>query len=137
MKTKTAVRKSAFIYYLVIVICNVITVYAFTTFLSYAINAKINQITIVATVKPLIIIVVDKDIQIQKIYSNTTSAVRPLVVLEKVDGEEVPYTDSIRKQYGELKPTLNFDKPGVIYEKNRSLSKVFGDVFGKLIRSPF
>lgn len=77
-----------------------------------------NTITVVATVLPVRIIVVDHNLMIQKIISNTAEETRPIVVLGEVDGKEVPYSQSILEQYQQLKPSINFSKPGMVYQRD-------------------
>lgn len=77
-----------------------------------------NTITVVATVLPQRMIIVDENLTIQKVISNTAEEIRPVVVLGEVDGKEIPYSQSIVEQYQSLKPSLNFSKPGVVYQRD-------------------
>ncbi len=77
-----------------------------------------STITVVATVLPQRIIVVDQNLTIQKIISNTAEETRPRVVLGEVDGKEVPYSQSIIEQYQSIKSSLNFSKPGLVYQRD-------------------
>ncbi|GEM_PF-5518940 len=80
-------------------------------------NAASGNVTIIATVSPQRIIIVDKNMIIQQIISNTALAVRPVVFLEKAGGEQLSYVESIRKQYQYLQSFVDFSRPGVVYEK--------------------
>jgi len=62
------------------------------------------------------IIVVDKNLNILQIISNTKKEVEPTVRLENQSGMELSLTDFINKQYQEIKPTVNFSKAGVVYD---------------------
>lgn len=88
-----------------------------SNFLIYATEEKSNTITIIATVNPQRIIIVDKNLTIQKIFSNTAGEVRPLVFLNAVDGEELAYSDAVINQYEGLKDSLDFSQPGVLYQR--------------------
>lgn len=77
-----------------------------------------NSITVVATVLPQRMIIVDENLTIQKVISNTAEEIRPVVVLGEVDGKEIPYSQSIVEQYQSLKTSLNFSKPGVVYQRD-------------------
>ncbi len=77
------------------------------------------NISVVASVSPARYIIVDHDLKIQRILSNTKDEVRPSVLLLTADGEELPYTDSIRSQYASLKPKLDFSHPGEVYKRQQ------------------
>ena len=87
----------------------------FTNFYLYATEQRATSVTIIASVFPARYIVVDDTFTIRSIFSNTDQDVRPAVFLSSLDGEEIPYAESIRKQYQTLKPNLNFSQPGKIY----------------------
>ena len=87
------------------------------SFVAFAQNVGKENLTVVATVLPVRIIVVDNNFVIKQIISNTEEDVRPLVVLNTQDGKEVPYTDSIRKQYDSIKKSISFVRPGLVYER--------------------
>lgn len=89
----------------------------FLTSILLAPEAQAQTITVTAAVRPLRTIIVDKNLLIQKIVSNTSEDIRPMVVLAVADGEELPYSESIQKQYEFLKPSLDFSKPGIIYTR--------------------
>lgn len=76
-----------------------------------------DSVTIVASVAPLRTVIVDNDLNIIKIYSNTMQNVRPQVYLGGLDGAEQPFSDSISRQYQSLKSSLDFSKPGLIYQR--------------------
>ncbi len=75
------------------------------------------NIQIVASIRPSRILVVDENFVIQKIYSNTATDVRPVVYLNSLDGEELPYSETITKEYLKLKPGLDLSSPGMVYER--------------------
>ena len=74
-----------------------------------------NVYTVAAVVEPHRYIVTDNNLQIKEIISNTNQDVRPTVLLNSIDGQEVPYSDSIRQQYQFLKRFTNFSQAGVVY----------------------
>lgn len=76
-----------------------------------------STLTIMATVRPQRFIVVNRDLKIQAVLSNTDHNVRPTVYLDGIDGQEIPYSESIIEEYQNLKPSLNFSKPGILYER--------------------
>src|SRR5258708_7252714 len=75
------------------------------------------QFVVVASVLAERSIVIDQDLTIQQIYSNTKDDVRPNVYQDKIDGSAVAYSDSVRIQYESLKKSLDFSKPGLIYKR--------------------
>lgn len=81
-------------------------------------ESKNKSLSITVTVEPVRTIVVDRNLQITNVISNTKEDVRPVVVLDTRDGPDLPYTESIEKQYAALKPIINFSKPGVVYERD-------------------
>lgn len=87
-----------------------------TTFAG-AVPSSSDTITVVASVLPQRSIIVNDDLTIQQIYSNTAKDVRPEVYLNKLDGEQIAYTDSITRQYQTLKNSLDFIEPGLVYER--------------------
>ncbi len=102
---------------------------------------KTQGITVTATVLPTRIIIVDKNLTIQKIISNTSEDVRPIVYLETADGEEIAYSESVRREYSFLKPSLNFSKAGIVYEREErtipAILKRAGRTVGKWLSLPF
>lgn len=100
-----------------VLICTVLSIAA-SNWLLNASTSSNSTITIMATVRPQRIIIVDKNLVITKIMSNTDQEMRPLVLLESTDGSEIPYSESIAEQYLALKPALNFSKPGIVYEQS-------------------
>lgn len=93
-----------------------------------------NQFVVMATVLPERIIVVDDNLNIQQIYSNTKQDVRPDVYQNRADGPEVPYSDSIRIQYENLKSSINFSKPGQVYQRPASSFQSFFRSIGAFFR---
>lgn len=87
----------------------------FTNIILYATEQRSAPVTIIASILPVRYIVVDDTFTIMEILSNTDLDVRPVVFLHSLDGEEIPYSESVRKQYQDLKPTLNFSQPGKVY----------------------
>lgn len=63
-------------------------------------------------------IIVDRDLRIVTIISNTQEDVRPLVYLDTRDGLNLPFAEGIQQQYNTLKPVINFSKPGVVYQRD-------------------
>ena len=102
----------------------------FLTSLIYWGEAKNQNLSITVTVEPVRTIVVDRNLQITEIISNTKEDIRPIVLLDTQDGIELPYTDGIQQQYAILKPILNFSKSGLIYERD---SRVTLAVFKTII----
>lgn len=90
----------------------------FTNFLLFAGEQKAGTITIVATVHPQRIVIVDENLTITKILSNTAQDIRPLVLMGGAEGKELPFTEAISAQYQALKSSLDFSQPGVIYERD-------------------
>lgn len=80
---------------------------------------------VMATVLPERSIVVDQDLNIQQIYSNTKQDVRPNVYQDRIDGSPVAYSDSIRGQYDDLKSSIDFSKPGQVYKRPASSTGSF------------
>lgn len=85
------------------------------------------DVTYVATVTPQRVILVDKNFIIQRILSNTKEDVRPVVFLEDVSGQELPYSESIRKQYEFLQSSLHFGRAGVLYERKNAPPAALAD----------
>ncbi len=98
-----------------VLICTVLSIIG-SNWLLHAATPSNSTLTIMATVRPQRIIIVDKNFVITKIMSNTNLDMRPLVLLQTTDGAEIPYSESIANQYLALKPTLDFSKPGIVYE---------------------
>lgn len=80
---------------------------------------------VMATVLPERSIVIDDDLNIQQIYSNTKQEVRPNVYQDKISGPQVAYSDSIRSQYDDLKSSLDFSQPGLVYQRPTSNAESF------------
>lgn len=81
-------------------------------------ETKSQNLSITVTVEPVRTILVDRNLQIESIISNTKEDVRPVVLLETQDGTDLPYTESIASQYALLKPVINFSKPGIVYQRD-------------------
>lgn len=113
------------IYRLVI---STIVIIVVVTAIASAVPKSGDSFTVLATVAPQRSVVVDKDLTVLQIYSNTTKDVRPNVYLDKIDGEEVAYSDSILHQYQAIKKSVNFTKPGLVYQKPAS-------GFGSVVRN--
>jgi len=77
---------------------------------------------VLASVQPARYIVVDSNLQIKQIVSNTNQDVIPYVVLNSLDGNQIPYTTTIQNQFTHLKPSLSFAKAGTVYQRNTSNS---------------
>lgn len=81
-------------------------------------ETKNQSLSITVTVEPIRTIIVDRNLRIIEIMSNTKEDVRPIVLLELQDGIELPYTEGVQQQYKILKPVINFNKPGLVYERD-------------------
>lgn len=81
-------------------------------------ESKHNKLTVTVTVEPVRTILVNKNLRIVQIISNTTEDIEPIVFLDSQDGVQLPYTDGIRTQYLALKSVTNFNKPGIVYERD-------------------
>ncbi len=115
----------------IVLTCSVIASVLLSNMFLFASESSSQKITIVATVQPLRSIVVDNNFTIQKIYSNTSQDVRPVVLENALDGSEIGYTNAIRDQYEQLKPSLNFAQPGLVYERdNRPIQALIKRVAG-------
>lgn len=97
-----------------------------------------SQIIVLATVLPERSIIVDSDLTIQKIYSNTLREVRPNVYQDTISGPIVAYTESIQEQYEELSHSIDYSKPGLVYVRPsnqftsflRTISNFFKNLLG-------
>ncbi len=96
-----------------------------------------NSFVVVASILPERSIVVDQDLTIQKIYSNTGQDIRPNVYLNGLDGPQVAYGDSIQQQYQDVKRSANFAKPGLVYQRpsgsTQSILRTIVDFFRRLL----
>lgn len=86
-------------------------------FLIYAEEQRGSSVAVMATVLPQRFIVVDKKLTIEQVLSNTAEDVRPQVFLERLDGPEIPYSDSIIKQYQAIRGSADFSRPGLVYQR--------------------
>ncbi len=113
----------------------------FTNALLFADESANFNVAITATIRPMRVIVVDQTLTIKKVISNTKEDIRPMVVLDTEDGKELAYSDAIYTQYEDLKPTLNFSKPGILYERDnrplQALFKALANKAGKILKMPF
>ena len=75
---------------------------------------------VLASVQPARYIVVDSNLQIIQIISNTRQDVIPYVVMNSLDGSQIPYTNAIQSEFANVKGSLSFTKAGVVYERNSS-----------------
>lgn len=105
------------------------------------VESQTQRMSVTVTVDPHRVIIVDKNFTILQIVSNTEEDVRPVVFLDSQDGEEIPYTDSIREQYLYLKPTLNFLQPGIVYDREdrspMAIIKLVIRIVKKILGVPF
>lgn len=108
-----------FLFLVTVLVCVTIT-FTLSEWLLQAAGPGGSTITVMATVRPQRIIVVDKQLAITRILSNTARETRPIVLLNSVDGKEMPYSESIVDQYASLKPSLDFSKPGIVYERREA-----------------
>lgn len=118
-----------------------ITFFFVVSLVVLTVESTTKNMVVTIIVEPNRVIIVDKNLNIQKIFSNTKTDVRPIVYLESEDGLEVPYTEAIIRQYQFLKPTLNFNEPGLIYDREDrapiALIKLVVRTLKKLIGMPF
>lgn len=63
------------------------------------------------------IIVVDKNLNILMVISNTKKEVEPTIRLENEKGMEISMTDYISERYSKIKPFINFSKTGVVFDE--------------------
>ena len=98
-------------------ILSTIVIIVIVAAIASAIPKSGGTIIVLATVAPQRSIVVDENLTILQVYSNTTKDIRPNVYLDNIDGEEVAYSDSILHQYQAIKKSINFEKPGLVYQK--------------------
>lgn len=94
--------------------------------------------TVLASVEPARYIVVDSNLQIKQIISNTGEDVVPYVTLNTLDGPQLPYTSSVRAQFLSLKHTVSFSRSGIVYTRRTSGSlkgaiQSVGDALRKFI----
>jgi|GEM_PF-1378882 len=81
-----------------------------------------NSYVVLASVQPARYIIVNDNLQITKIVSNTAQDVVPYVVLNSLDGEQLPYTKSVQTQFLALKASISFVTAGVVYTRRSSNS---------------
>ena len=70
---------------LTVILCSGISILA-SNFIVRAGSAGGSTITVMATIQPHRIIIVDKNLTIETILSNTAQDIRPIVFLESLDG---------------------------------------------------
>ncbi len=81
------------------------------------------------------VIIVDQNLVIKRIINYTESQEKsPVILLENTGGVELPYTDSIKAQYENLKKKLDFKAEGVIYEKKTTIGASIIDLILYFIR---
>jgi hypothetical protein len=111
----------------------VIVVIFLSNVLIFAQEQGVAKLVIVVTIQPHRIVVVDDDLVITKIISNTAEDVRPIVVRGAEDGQEVSYSDSIQEQYQTLKSQIDFSQPGIVYVRdNRPMQRFVRQVVSTL-----
>ena len=98
-------------------IAGIVVLVLLTNTVVFAARQRAGEVAIVATIRPQRIIVVDDDLTIQRIVSNTDQEVRPLVVRGIESGVEIPYSPSIVAQYEILSESIDFSQPGLVYER--------------------
>lgn len=99
------------------VVATVLFTVLLANLLIYAEENRGSTVTVMVTVLPQRFIIVDKQLIIQQVLSNTAEDIRPQVFLERLDGAEIPYSDSIIKQYQAIRASADFSRPGVIYQR--------------------
>lgn len=77
-----------------------------------------HTLTVTATVPPSLLIIVDEDLIIQKITSNTPHQVQPTVRLHSLTGKELPYYQMVKNQYIKLADKYDFSRAGQLYERH-------------------
>lgn len=101
-------------------------------------ETKNQSLSITVTVEPVRVVIVDRNLQIQTIVSNTKEDIRPVVFLDTQDGPDLPYTEGIESQYSLLKPVINFSKPGIVYQRDTRVTlavfKTVLNFFQKILR---
>lgn len=70
-----------------------------------------------ANVLPQITIFVDANLAIEKIVSNSTSPNAKVIVVGK-NIKQLPYGKYVRQLYSTLEPSLDFSRPGIIYQRS-------------------
>lgn len=63
------------------------------------------------------IIIVDKNLNILQVISNTKKEIEPTVRPENEQGMEISMTDYVSEQYSKIKPFINFSKTGVVFDE--------------------
>ena len=118
-----------------------VTAIFITSFVVLLVESQNQKMTVTVTVEPQRVIIVDKNLTIMQIISNTELDIRPIVLLGSQDGSELPYTESIMRQYFFLKPTLNFSQPGILYDRDErapvALIKLVARTIMKWLAIPF
>lgn len=77
--------------------------------------AASHSVTVTATVPPHREVVVDRNLRITKVVSNTTADTTPTFVLGNVGGTELKNCERCRSQYRQLSHRLDFSKIGTVY----------------------
>ncbi len=92
--------------------------------------------SVLAAEKKYRAIIVDKNLNIMKVINYTKKDVQPRIYLETEYGIELPYTESLERHYESIKPSLNFNKKGIIYDENKSfIINLFSRLFYVILRS--
>lgn len=102
-----------------VVLAMVVSVMVFTPPVSAAIpTGSGGETVITARVMPVRHIVVDDSGVIQRIISNTSENVPPIVYLDSFQGEQIPLTDDIRQNYDDAIAVLDMRHPADYVRKS-------------------
>lgn len=112
------------------------TIFIFGCITLFVIHIRNTSVSLPSNPKRTII--VDKNLTIIRIVSNTTKDIVPSVRLEKETGIEIPLTEVILDRYNTLKPFLNFSQKGIVYERDKQGQFIIDTITGilkKLIKN--
>ena len=117
----------------VIALC-VLSSVLMTNVLLFAAEQRSTQTTLLVTIQPVRLIVVDQNASIVEIYSNTTNDIRPIVTLNTPDGMQLPYSETIAQEYQNLKSSVSFARAGLVYQRDtRPVQSVLKKVTGSTL----
>ena len=81
-------------------------------------------IAVSAVVLPHIYLVVDDSGQITQVFNNSHQESEPIVLVSSLSGQAGQLSPAIANQYAALKPSLDFSKYGVLYQKPSFVKRV-------------
>ena len=115
LSTRGLVR---FLRYFTVLICLTLLCSCQTVF---ADNQTGDNVTITAVIKPVRYILINKYGTITEILSNTTQSVKPIVYLDKLNGNQVSFSSNLQRQYISILESINTAKKyGVIYKYQKT-----------------